>query len=149
MTQIPSPKADRRTSTVFQGGRAKAYRPLPAASPPARARATASTRTTVATSSSRTSCSSRPGWAPRDLPERELLQGLIKLAAANVHAVRGNAAGVRKNLRGARARLAEAGSAGSKFGLDAAQLVAAVERRLAAGEIEPSIDPPIPIERQG
>ena len=60
--------------------------------------------------------------------------------------MRGNAAGIRKNLEGARARLAEAGAAGSRFGLDAAQLVAAVDQRLA-GPISVG-DPPIPIERR-
>ena len=42
-----------------------------------------------------------------DPAERALLQGLIKLAAAYVHDVRGNPAGIRKNLDGARARLVE------------------------------------------
>ena len=42
-----------------------------------------------------------------DVPaDRALLQGLIKLAAAYVHAVRGNPAGIVRNLEGARARLA-------------------------------------------
>ena len=40
-----------------------------------------------------------------DLAERALIQGLIKVAAADVHAVRGNPAGVRRNLEGARERL--------------------------------------------
>ncbi len=42
----------------------------------------------------------------RDQDERDLYQGIIKLAAAGVHAVRGNAPGVRRNLEGARRRLA-------------------------------------------
>ena len=37
-----------------------------------------------------------------DLAERGLHQGLIKVAAAYVHAVRGNPAGIAKNLAGAR-----------------------------------------------
>ena len=81
------------------------------------------------------------------LPERELLQGLIKLAAAHVHAVRGNVAGVRKNLAGARARLAEAGSAGAALGLDPVALVAAINDRLV-GTISVD-DPPLSIDRQG
>ena len=40
-----------------------------------------------------------------DLAERALLQGLIKLAAAEVHGVRGNPAGVARNLEGALDRL--------------------------------------------
>ena len=48
-----------------------------------------------------------PGWMGSDDPaERALHQGLIKLAAAGVHAVRGNPEGVRRNLEGAAGRLA-------------------------------------------
>jgi len=48
-----------------------------------------------------------PAWmGTDDQAERALYQGLIKLAAAGVHAVRGNPEGVRRNLRGAAARLA-------------------------------------------
>jgi hypothetical protein len=80
-----------------------------------------------------------------DLPERELLQGLIKLAAAYVHAVRGNAAGVRKNLEGARAHLAQAGDAGARLGIDAEGLVRAVDERLARTiSVD---DPPVRIGR--
>ena len=44
-----------------------------------------------------------------DVPaDRALLQGLIKVAAAYVHGVRGNPAGIARNLEGARARLVEA-----------------------------------------
>ena len=66
-----------------------------------------------------------------DMAERELLQGLIKLAAAYVHAVRGNAAGIRKNLEGARARLEAAGDTGARFGIDARRIVSAIDARLA------------------
>lgn len=49
-----------------------------------------------------------PAWmGTRDPVERDLHQGLIKLAAAGVHATRGNAAGVRKNLAGALRRLGQ------------------------------------------
>jgi hypothetical protein len=44
--------------------------------------------------------------------ERELLQGLIKLAAGYVHAARDNAVGVGKNLTGAREHLTVAVAAG-------------------------------------
>ncbi len=74
-----------------------------------------------------------PAWmGTRDLGERELLQGLIKLAAAFVHAARGNAAGVAKNLRGARERLANAGDAGASLGIDLAALLAEIDERLSA-----------------
>jgi len=80
-----------------------------------------------------------------ELPERELIQGLIKLAAAFVHAARGNPAGVAKNLRGARERLANAGEAGVRMAVDVTALLAAVDDRLAA-PIDVA-DPPIPIRR--
>ena len=87
-----------------------------------------------------------PAWmGTRDTAERELLQGLIKLAAAFVHAARGNAAGVTKNLRGARERLASAGDAGRRFGIDGPGLFAAIDARLASPiEVD---DPPIAISR--
>ena len=53
-----------------------------------------------------------PAWmGTRDPVERDLYQGLIKLAAAGVHAWRRNPQGVRKNLEGARLRLAAVASA--------------------------------------
>lgn len=85
-----------------------------------------------------------PAWMAADDPgERELLGGLIKLAAAYVHAARGNPAGVATNLRGARARLVEstARSDGrpsdlpvlaADGGFDVAALVVAVDEQLAA-----------------
>ena len=48
-----------------------------------------------------------PAWMGTDDPaQRALYQGLIKLSAAGVHAVRGNPEGVRRNLLGAATRLA-------------------------------------------
>ena len=55
-----------------------------------------------------------------DLEERLRLQAVIKVAAAFVHLARGNRAGVRTNLRGARARAVDAGTA-------AGPLVAAID----------------------
>jgi predicted metal-dependent hydrolase len=73
-----------------------------------------------------------PAWmGTADLPERELIQGLIKLAAAFVHDARSNAAGIEKNLRGARERLANAGPAGAQTGIDLPALLEAIDRRLA------------------
>ena len=128
--------------TIVQGGRAKAYRPLPAAT---RRRALregleAYDRGDFFLAHELL----EPAWmGTDDLPERELLQGLIKLAAAHVHAVRGNPAGVRKNLEGARDRLAGAGSSGERLGLDAAALVTEIENRLA-GTVAAD-DPPLAI----
>ena len=77
-----------------------------------------------------------PAWMAADDPgERERLAGLIKLAAAFVHAARGNPAGVTTNLRGARERLAGAEAAGAEGGMDLPALIAAVDEllvRLAA-----------------
>jgi predicted metal-dependent hydrolase len=87
-----------------------------------------------------------PAWmGTLELPDRELIQGLIKLAAAFVHAARGNPAGVAKNLRGARERLANAGDAGERMGVDVTALLKAVDDRLAA-PIDPA-EPQIPILR--
>jgi predicted metal-dependent hydrolase len=73
-----------------------------------------------------------PAWmGTSDLPERELIQGLIKLAAAFVHDARSNPAGIEKNLRGARERLANAGPAGPRTRTDVAKLLEAIDRRLA------------------
>ena len=87
-----------------------------------------------------------PAWmGTLDLAERELIQGLIKLAAAFVHAARRNPAGVAKNLRGARERLGNAGDAGERLGVDVAALLPAVDARLA--EPIDILDPAIAIPR--
>jgi predicted metal-dependent hydrolase len=135
------PNQERR---ILQGGRAKAYRPLP---PATRRRALrdgldAYDRGDFFLAHELL----EPAWmGTADLPERELLQGLIKLAAAHVHGVRGNAAGIVKNLEGARERLAAAGTSGERFGLDASALVAEIEHRL--GGVIAAEDPPIAIPR--
>jgi hypothetical protein len=94
-----------RPATVLQGGRHKAYRPL-------------GLDERIAAIEAGLDAYRRgdffeahellePAWMGTDrMAEREFVQALIKLAAAYVHAVRGNPAGIEKNLRGARARLA-------------------------------------------
>lgn len=85
-----------------------------------------------------------PAWMGTDDPaERALLSGLIKLAAAYVHAARGNPLGVRTNLRGARERLATAaaasaattataaGPAGTIEWIDLPRLLVGMDDRLA------------------
>jgi DUF309 family protein family protein len=67
-----------------------------------------------------------------DLTERELIQGLIKLAAAFVHQSRGNPAGVEKNLRGARARIAAGLVAGTALGVAVPELLDATDAWLAS-----------------
>lgn len=82
-----------------------------------------------------------PAWMGTDDPaERALLSGLIKLAAAYVHAARGNPLGVRTNLRGARERLASAASAspagpgGVLAWIDLPTLLVGVDDRLVRSE---------------
>lgn len=74
-----------------------------------------------------------PAWmGAADPAERSLIQGLIKVAAADVHAVRGNPAGIRRNLEGARDRI-RSGASGSITGvaLDIDDLLTAIDSRLA------------------
>jgi len=72
-----------------------------------------------------------PAWmGTDDLAERALHQGLIKLAAAYVHAVRGNPAGIARNLAGARRHLVLAEPAGVVWDVDTGTLIAAVDERL-------------------
>ena len=67
-----------------------------------------------------------------DPAERDLIQGLIKLAAADVHGVRGNPRGVARNLEGAQARVRRVphGDAIPDLEVDLPGLLAAIERRL-------------------
>jgi len=136
-------------ATVVQNGRAKAYRPLPIED---RRRAydlalEAYDRGDFFLAHELL----EPAWmGTDDLSERALHQGLIKLAAAFVHGVRGNSAGIAKNLEGARLHLAATvGSApAAASGLDVAALIAAIDdrlARLAADPTDASIEaPPLP-----
>ncbi len=97
-----------------------------------------------------------PAWmGTADPTERALHSGLIKLAAAGVHATRGNAAGVAKNLTGARLRLAGVAGPNPAHGtsvlssppaseLDLVNLLAAIDQHLATrpGSV-PAAPPPI------
>jgi predicted metal-dependent hydrolase len=131
-------------STVIQGGRAKVYRPM--AAPERRAALAAGLEAYDRGDAFLAHELLEPAWmGTRDLAERELLQGVIKLAAAFVHAARGNPAGVAKNLRGARDRLARVGDAGARFDIDVPALQAAIDARLAA-PVDAN-EPPIPISR--
>ena len=119
--------------TVLQDGRAKAYRPLP----------TTTRRAALADGLAAYARGDfflaheilEPAWmGTADLGERAVLQGLIKLSAAFVHAARGNPRGIAKNLRGARDRLAtsDATAAGRELGIDVVELVDRVTARLVA-----------------
>ncbi len=136
-----------RPATVMQGGRAKAYRPIPAAD---RLRAfEASLDAYERGDFFEAHELLEPAWmGTADIAERELYQGIIKLAAGYVHAVRGNPAGLAKNLVGARDRLAAARDAEAATGaVDLDTLLAAIDERLARLALDPtdrSIDPPSP-----
>jgi hypothetical protein len=134
--------AEDAAGTILQGGRAKAYRPMPALE---RGRALAAGLEAYARGDAFLAHELlEPAWmGTRDIAERELLQGLIKLAAAFVHAARGNPRGVAKNLAGARDRFSQSGNAGARFEIDVRSLITAIDERLAAPiDLE---DPPIAI----
>ena len=126
--------------TVVQGGRAKAYRPIPAAE-----RQAAFADALAAYDRGDfflTHELLEPAWmGTDDLPERELYQGLIKLAAAFVHGVRGNPRGIARNLEGARERLMAAEAAGRTEGIDLVELLAAIDDRLARLARDPDASP--------
>ena len=121
-----------RRTVVDADGRAKAYRPVAAAE-----------RTAAVVAGLEAYAEGdffeahelmEPAWMGTDDPaERELIQGLIKLAAADVHGVRGNPRGVARNLEGARDRLRRLrdGDAIAGVRVDLAGLLEAIDRRLA------------------
>jgi hypothetical protein len=120
-----------RQVVIGADGRAKAYKPLPADERIAAVRA--GLEAYDAGDFFEAHELMEPAWmGTADLAERSLIQGLIKVAAADVHAVRGNPAGVRRNLEGARDRLV-AGADGSITGIDVdvADVLAAIDARLA------------------
>lgn len=129
--------------TILQGGRAKAYRPLPETE-----RRAAYERGLAAYERGdffEAHEILEPAWmGTADIGERELYQGVIKVAAGFVHAVRGNPPGIARNLEGARVLLVGARDAGVDGGLDLDDLIDAIDDRLAriaAGETE--IEPPM------
>jgi predicted metal-dependent hydrolase len=134
-----------RQVVVGADGRAKAYRPLPAEERVAAV--VAGLEAYAAGDYFEAHELLEPAWmGTADLAERALIQGLIKVAAADVHAVRGNPAGVRRNLEGARDRL-RSGATGSITGVevDIAALLASIDARLAALE-DPALDAPVTID---
>jgi predicted metal-dependent hydrolase len=120
-----------RQVVVGADGRAKAYRPLPAET--RIAAVVAGLEAYAAGDFFEAHELMEPAWmGTADQAERALIQGLIKVAAADVHAVRGNPAGIRRNLEGARDRL-QSGASGAITGveLDVPGLIAAIDGRLA------------------
>jgi predicted metal-dependent hydrolase len=78
-----------------------------------------------------------PAWmGTPDLAERALYQGLIKIAAGYVHAVRGNPIGLTRNLEGARRHLMTSIELDpawcERAGIDVHGLVAELDVRLAS-----------------
>jgi hypothetical protein len=130
-----------RPGTILQRGRAKAYRPLP----PERRREILEEGLAAYERGDFFLAHEllEPAWmGAADPAERDLYQGLIKIAAAFVHDVRGNPAGVAKNLRGARERLADAEVAGRAARVETPALIEAIDRGLiavAAGSRPPPI----------
>ena len=136
-------------ATVRQGGRAKAYRPLPASQ-----RAAALDAALAAWRRDdwfEAHELLEPAWmGTREPAERDLYQGLIKLAAAYVHGARGNRLGMDRNLEGAAERLrraddgAEAADDGFVQGIAVRSLLAEVNARLRAAEPGPTahVGPP-------
>lgn len=114
----------------MQGGRAKAYRPLPATDRQVAFRAGLAAYEAGQFFEAHELL--EPAWmGTADVAERDLHQGLIKLAAAYVHAERGNPLGMAKNLAGARQRLAAAVAADvDQRGLDVTAIVRDVDQRL-------------------
>jgi hypothetical protein len=122
-----------RSVVVGRDGRAKAYRPLPEAE-----RAAAISAGLAAYRRGDYFAAHEdlePAWmGTNDPAERALLQGLIKVAAAYVHDVRGNPAGIERNLTGAAALLREAaedGSASNAAGIDLRMFGSQGQQRLA------------------
>jgi hypothetical protein len=138
-----------RSVVIGRDGRAKAFRPLPEAD---RAAALAAGIEAYEQGDFFEAHELlEPAWMGTDVPaDRALLQGLIKLAAAYVHGVRGNPAGIVRNLEGARARLVEADEDRVAAGLprawlDVPSLVTAIDLRLAelaANPAKPILGPP-------
>ena len=135
--------ATARSVVVGSDGRAKAFRPIPTSERAAAVAAgfAAYDRGDFFAAHEHL----EPAWmGTDDLVERAWLQGLIKLAAAYVHDVRGNPAGIVRNLEGARSRLAEAAALtpvaaapdGSRLDLEV--LVTAIDLRLADLATHPS-----------
>lgn len=136
-----------RPGTIRERGRAKAYRPLPAA-----ARREALGRALDAWDRGDFFIAHEllePAWmGARDPAERALHSGLIKLAAAFVHDVRGNPAGVAKNLAGARERLLAGVPAATALGLDVPSILEQLDACVAMAH-ESGGTLPIMIRRQG
>lgn len=145
MTGAASEPLPVRAGTVRQGDRDKAYRPLP---PSARHAALEAALAAWARGDwFETHELLEPAWmGTADTLERDLYQGLIKLAAAYVHRARGNAMGMAKNLAGADARLRRVAEQRDVMaGIAVRSLLGDIAQRLPAnGEpADLTIEPPL------
>ncbi|MEK6719785.1 MAG: DUF309 domain-containing protein [Chloroflexota bacterium] len=144
-------------ATVLQAGRRKAYRPLPSD-----VRRTALAAGIAAYEAGDYFLAHEllePAWMGTDDPvERDLHQGVIKLAAAFVHEARGNPLGIAKNLRGARTRLAAATADPAHLratldaleaNLDLVTILEQVDAHLASLASDPGLStvPPVKLRR--
>ena len=131
-----------RQVVVGEDGRAKAYRPLPDGDRVAAV--VAGLEAYDAGDFFEAHELMEPAWmGTADLAERNLIQGLIKVAAADVHGVRGNPAGIRRNLEGARDRIRSgAGGAITGVDVDVEALLDAIDARLSGAT---ELGTPIPI----
>ena len=136
-----------RSVVVGRDGRAKAYRPLPEAERSAAIAAGLAAYERGDFFEAHEDL--EPAWmGTDDLAERALLQGIIKVAAAYVHGVRGNPAGIKRNLEGARTLLGEAAASGppvNAAGIDLDALIGDVDLRLgdlAVHPMRPTLGPP-------
>ena len=122
-------------ATVMQGDRRKAYRPI--STEERRAALEAGLGAYARGEFFEAHELLEPAWmGASDPAERALYQGIIKVAAGYVHAVRGNPSGVTKNLQGARNLLAESlvgdPTVAQGHGVDLVRLLDAIDARLAA-----------------
>jgi len=147
VTVATAPDPAKRT-VMGSDGRAKAYRPIPEAERSAAIDAGLAAYERGDFFEAHELL--EPAWmGTDDRAERALLQGLIKVAAADVHGVRDNPLGVARNLEGALGRLREAAADGHTLpGLDLDALIVDVEARLAhAAAGEPTGPIPLPLQR--
>jgi predicted metal-dependent hydrolase len=139
---MPTPQPVPGDGRIRQGDRDKAYRPLPMA---VRREAFEAGLAAYGRGDYFEAHEAlEPAWmGTDDLAERALHQGLIKVAAGYVHAVRGNPAGLVKNLEGARRHLTLAGPAAQAWGVDLPTLLADLDARLAGPDVIATIPAPV------
>jgi predicted metal-dependent hydrolase len=141
-TPQPASRPEPRPGRIRQGDREKAYRPLSEAA--RRVAFEAGLAAYARGEHFEAHELLEPAWmGTDDLAERALHQGLIKVAAAYVHAGRGNPPGILKNLAGARRHLALAGPVAEAWGVDVVALLADVDARLADPSLAATAPAPV------